>query len=1562
MRLLGVAAALFYFLTIVEPIRAQTLPPTTSDDQMGMQPYQSYNGGDIDSISLTSGTLNLNMPFLSYPQRGKLHFSFNLFYNNQQQHRGLLCPPHVACIWIWGYPGAGPLPIERSDVFVGSMQEFAVVGTDIPVPSGGDTFHYLNLSLQTADGSKHPLANLGTMIRTGQQPDYYYQYGGPWETLDATAWRVNGTFTPEQGSGQITETPLSIIGPDGVAYQTATALEEDPNGNMITLSSGTFTDSLGRQITSPPNPSSSSNTDTSGCPQPPQVLLPVDHAVQWSVPGPNGNTVNYKFCYAKVAINIPPGSPTSEYPGVSGSNTKLQSILLPNGQTWSFGYNDPGDGSTYNGSPVNYGTLTQVTLPTGGTISYSYVSVGSLVGCQNGGRWVATRMMNANDGTGSHTWTYSYTYGTSTTVTDPLGNYAVHTFGLGGPCTPYETQTQYYQVGGTLLKTVSTTYNSVASRNSNGPVNVVPTQIETTWPNGKTSQVTKSYDSGFSYLDFAGNSTNLSGQQNVGIYGKMLSESGYDFGQGGAGPLLRTTKTNYLALSNSTYLTNNLLGLVSSQQVLDSGGVQRAYATYGYDEYPLANVGAISTQHDWAPPDGASRGNQTSVHRWLNGSTVYTAKCQISVSNGYLVSFATYNDTGTVNTSVDSCGTSYTDPNHTTSYAYSTNYVGAYPTTITNPLLQQTNHTYDFNTGLLASTTDPNSRTTSYVYDKNGNTPLPGMWRITQVNYPDGGQTTFCYSDTPGTSCSNSTPPFQVVTTKAITSSQNQVTTNVFDGLGRISQSQLTSDPQGPVYTVTTYDADGRKATVTNPYRTTGDPTYGVTSYVYDGIGRTCVVVPPDGTASGPVCPTTQPSNDVFTTYLGNITTVTDQQVKSRTSQTDGLGRLTNVWEDPNGLNYQTVYTYDALDDLASVAQSSSRNRTFVYDSLKHLTSSTNPEAGTVTYAYDADSNVITKADARSISITYSYDVLNRMTGRTYSNGDPSVGYTYDQSTCIGTSPCYNVGRRTSMTDAGGSESFSYDKMGREWGEQRTTNSVTKATSYTYNLDGSLATLTYPSGRMVNYAYNGAEQATSATDTANSINYAESATYAPQGAMATLTLGYATGFAGINLSDTYNTRLQPNEFKASSSAGTAMDLTYGFVDSSSHNNGNAMGITNNRDTTRSQSFSYDSLNRITWAQTSSTHATSPANCWGESYQYDNQTTGGAWGNLTSIGVVSSAYNGCTQESLSVTAGTNNQLSATGFSYDAAGNMLGDSTNTYGFNAESEIKSAASVNYTYDGDGNRVQKSNGKIYWYGAGTEILDESDASGNFTDEYVFFGGKRVAHRVVSSGTIYYYAEDFLGTSRAITTSTGTLCYDADFYPYGGERVVTNTCAQNYKFEGKERDTETGNDDFGARYYNPRLGRWLSADWSAIPAAVPYANLTNPQTLNLYAMVRDNPETFADLDGHLGGFGSPVVLPQYCGSSANGSCTNSQKAQNQSQTKQLTADDVSKGIKAFDSDKGDKNPGRVVKALDTMGQNFTATGDVVRAGVKRAAWRCPRLPTKCWPTWSPLREPETKS
>src|SRR6202043_2179271 len=115
-------------------------------------------------------------------------------------------------------------------------------------------------------------------------------------------------------------------------------------------------------------------------------------------------------------------------------------------------------------------------------------------------------------------------------------------------------------------------------------------------------------------------------------------------------------------------------------------------------------------------------------------------------------------------------------------------------------------------------------------------------------------------------------------------------------------------------------------------------------------------------------------------------------------------------------------------------------------------------------------------------------------------------------------------------------------------------------------------------------------------------------------------------------SDTFNPRLQPNEVKAWSTAGTAMDLTYNFADTSSHNNGNVVQITNNKDTTRTQQFTYDHLNRILTAETTSNHVTSPANCWGEAYVYDNNTTSaGEFGNLTNINAASSPYTGCIQE-------------------------------------------------------------------------------------------------------------------------------------------------------------------------------------------------------------------------------------------------------------------------------------------------------------------------------------------
>jgi RHS repeat-associated protein len=85
---------------------------------------------------------------------------------------------------------------------------------------------------------------------------------------------------------------------------------------------------------------------------------------------------------------------------------------------------------------------------------------------------------------------------------------------------------------------------------------------------------------------------------------------------------------------------------------------------------------------------------------------------------------------------------------------------------------------------------------------------------------------------------------------------------------------------------------------------------------------------------------------------------------------------------------------------------------------------------------------------------------------------------------------------------------------------------------------------------------------------------------------------------------------------------------------------------------------------------------------------------------------------------------------------------------------------------------------------------------------------------------------------------------------------TISAVCASTVRFStylstGKERDTESGNDYFGARYYASTMGRFMSPDWSAKVMPVPYAKLNDPQSLNLYAYVMNNPMTRFDADGH---------------------------------------------------------------------------------------------------------------
>jgi RHS repeat-associated protein len=117
---------------------------------------------------------------------------------------------------------------------------------------------------------------------------------------------------------------------------------------------------------------------------------------------------------------------------------------------------------------------------------------------------------------------------------------------------------------------------------------------------------------------------------------------------------------------------------------------------------------------------------------------------------------------------------------------------------------------------------------------------------------------------------------------------------------------------------------------------------------------------------------------------------------------------------------------------------------------------------------------------------------------------------------------------------------------------------------------------------------------------------------------------------------------------------------------------------------------------------------------------------------------------------------------------------------------------------------------------------------------------------------TTTYFHGDQIGSARLMSAGHGYPVWQGTFTPFGQE-VSAEITTNHYKFNGKERGEagEGGLDYFGARYYSSVLGRWMTPDWSDAPSAVPYATYSNPQSLNLYGFVTDDPLSHTDLDGH---------------------------------------------------------------------------------------------------------------
>ncbi len=1174
---------------------------------------------------------------------------------------------------------------------------------------------------------------------------------------------------------------------------------------------------------------------------------------------------------------------------------------------YTFGYSTPSTGCASGGAPNSWGELHSVTVPSGAQAQYTYrwdcgtgrtaeIIVNPLVTRQH----IYSEIRDNTTTPITETTTY---YGYAATDGNGAESKVVQT-------NPDGTSTTYCLAsppgitypGGRIYKQINPD-GSVVDRiwlaNPNPVVNQNPN-------NAGAPTTANPYLAGeaTTVVDASGNLASTSARAYVvDKNGNNLETDEYDWSA--ASTSRQCTPSGLMTTIPGTLKRSTLNTWYASTPAATTG---YADTTYGYwNQSPATNLrtkksttvcnGAASnlscapgyvaqTQYDYDYGNGRlTTGNLTSEQRWDNAPN----------GTGYVTSTWDYD----TNPSYNTCGTPHgnlarvVDPN---SFATHTYYDGncLYPTKQVvaegASEARTTTYSYDSGSGLLESKTDTDNSNvkTTYTYDDIGRETLEvqtdsadSITRQKQTQYDD----------------------LNLIET--VKQDPDLTATTYYDPLGRV---RLVDNGVGLVQKAYRYGNGVSYELDSNPYAenstsNNGDSTMGWTLTTRDSMNRVTSVAhyaggEPPANLSAPPNPTPPNTNappyptpvaqaapspwcsgqcgtatgTVQTQYSGATSTVTDEAGISHTNTVDGLGRLTSVQE-ANGNT--TTYAYDLLNNLTGVSmpnQGVTQQRSFTYSSLSRLLTATNKESGQISYGYDARGNLIQRTDANNTIMCVgdgpsggtcpgtsaaangapAYDGLSRPRAKNYSIGafaaaTPSVQYVYDQDT---------KGTLYSVASGNNSTVYTHDKLGRVTGSTQSTAGTTfQPFVYTYSLSDKLTSMKYPSGRTVTYTYDIADRPITVTGASPSAYYTASGqqvSYKPAGVFSSIPLGN-----GVTETYSWNDRLQQTGIQASGSQGS-LSLSFfpcdGGLTQCSNNNGNiwrdvvqSSGMTG----TATQEYRYDNLNRLTFAVENGTGPfTSTSACsgsvggsWCQQFNYDQA------GNLTVAG-----QTGITLATVSSISPTTNRITDTGWAYDSNGNIIASpSGQPINYDAENRQVNytptgSTQTTYVYDGEGRRVQK----IESSATSTYVYD---VSGELAAEYT-------TGALTVSGT-QYLTTDHLGSTRMVTGGLGSPSGQTvfhDYQPFGYEILAGisgrsasygETDNPRQKFTGKERDAETGLDYFGARYFSSAQGRFTSPDWSAAPEPVAYANLGDPQTLNLYAYVRNNPLSRPDLDGH---------------------------------------------------------------------------------------------------------------
>ena len=433
--------------------------------------------------------------------------------------------------------------------------------------------------------------------------------------------------------------------------------------------------------------------------------------------------------------------------------------------------------------------------------------------------------------------------------------------------------------------------------------------------------------------------------------------------------------------------------------------------------------------------------------------------------------------------------------------------------------------------------------------------------------------------------------------------------------------------------------------------------------------------------------------------------------------------------------------------------------------------------------------------------------------------------YQYD-----GTSAGSGKGRRTAMWDATGKSSWSYDEYGRVTDQTRVVDGRSYASTNTYDALDRVREMTYPDNETLTYSYQANLLLDRIQSSIDSLDIVSDVVYKDMG----LPVSYTLGSSPTTASQSFEYWKIDDDSRSPFAALKRIKLSKDSTDLVNREMQYDAGgnVTKIIDGVNSETvdYTYDDLDRLLTASVPT----------GESFAYDTI------GNMTSKAGVTLDYGTTAPKHAVKSHGT------TTYTYDANGSMTAKGTQTVKYDPEQRpirIQDGTSVHRaTYDGDGVRRKRedSNGAVHYLGGYERKLAGGSNSPEAVTKYysASFGAlsRPVAFR--RGGTLHWLGADHLGGTIRVLDSSFTALDGMRYKPYGEDRDTGSSLNTDRKFTGQTEDEAAGLYWYASRAYDPDTGRFCTPD-----VVVPEPG--NPQALNRYSYVYNNPLKFVDPSGH---------------------------------------------------------------------------------------------------------------